>query len=233
MRCRVILLALAVWVGPGSCYPNGQGVDSSCATLVPGHGVTPQASTPPYYLTITPTSYTPDQPVTVTLGGNPNTFKGFMIQARRADGLSSELLGYFSTDMGTRQACNGRALVHSDNSSKANKTFNWIPPKYSVGNVVFRVTIVQNVRTFWADSSSVVLVPAGQPTYPVTQRLTSNPTTATWRPPTTPRKVTHPYVCVGGDCDCETLACDVGVSWHKTGCLLAAILAILSVVYVW
>ncbi|XP_059169382.1 putative defense protein [Physella acuta] len=221
----VISLFVAIAVRTGSCFPNGVGVDPACTNMIPLHGAASQTTTPPYNIIVSPASYTPGQPVTVTLSGNPSSFKGFMIQARRANVTYAELLGTFTGDSGTRQACYGQALVHADDSNKLIKTFTWNPPAFFAGNVVFRVTFVQSVSKFWAYVPSSLLVPYSMNTVPTL------PTTR--QPSSTTRKVTHPYVCVGGDCDCETLACDAGMSWHKTGCLLAAILAILSVVYIW
>ncbi|XP_059176714.1 putative ferric-chelate reductase 1 [Physella acuta] len=155
---QAIGLVLVLWVGTVVCFPDGANVDNSCSDMVPQHGAPAKTSTPPYTISFTPTSYTPGQQVTVHLRGNGNTFKGFMIQAKRADGSSNELLGSFTAIAGTRQACNGQALIHTESRDKSSKTFIWSPPAEDVGYVVFRATFVQSELTFWTNVASRAFV---------------------------------------------------------------------------
>ncbi|XP_059176710.1 putative ferric-chelate reductase 1 [Physella acuta] len=151
-------LVLVLWVGTVVCFPDGTNVDNSCSDMVPQHGAPAKTSTPPYTISLTPASYTPGQQVTVHLRGKGNTFKGFMIQAKRADGSSNELLGSFTAIAGTRQACNGQALIHTESRDKSTKTFIWTPPAEDVGYVVFRATFVQSELTFWTNVASRAFV---------------------------------------------------------------------------
>ncbi|XP_059169380.1 putative defense protein 3 [Physella acuta] len=145
---------------------NGQNVDDACQDLTPRHGEAPQPSPPLYKLTFSPNSYKPGQQVYVTVSTcNPEStgFKGFMVQARRADVRQdqTELLGGFTPVDNTRLACDDRALVHSDKTLKKIKSFNWTSPSQSVGHVVFRVTFVYSFTVFWSNIVSDVLLDAG------------------------------------------------------------------------
>ncbi|XP_059176709.1 putative ferric-chelate reductase 1 [Physella acuta] len=183
---KTLLFIVALCFKTGNCFPNGANVDSSCSNLVPQHGASSQTSTPPYKITFTPTSYTAGQTVSVTISANPSSFKGFMIQARRADGSSSERLGSFTPVANTQQACSGQALVHTNSDSKSLLTFNWTPASTYLGNVVFRVTYVQAERTFWANIASSTLTFVGSTSGPATQAPTSTSTAPVYLTSTAP-----------------------------------------------
>ncbi|KAH9491828.1 Cartilage matrix protein [Bulinus truncatus] len=141
-----------------NCYPSGIGVNSACSNLTPGHGASAQNDAPPYYIEINATTVNPGGNVTVTLNAINTPFKGFMIQARRADGSSSEPLGTFVNTTQTRLACSGAALVHSSSVDKTMIQFNWTAPRTLDVDVIFRVTFVQSKLTFWVNVASSMLL---------------------------------------------------------------------------
>lgn len=159
--CQVFMVLIPV-LGTVRCYPNGIGVEASCASLIPQHGSASRTSAPPYNISFTPQTYAPGTPVQVTISSCSNTYyMGFMLQARRGDGTSDQLIGSFTPVSGTRVACsNNAAVVHSSSNSKTSTTLTWTPPTSSVGHIVFRVTFVQSEHTYWTNIVSGVLYDA-------------------------------------------------------------------------
>ncbi|BFY99220.1 hypothetical protein BsWGS_02260 [Bradybaena similaris] len=146
-------------------YPDGTGIMGSCSSLVPGHGSPPQNTPPPYKISFSPTSYSTGTSVSVTISTCSGTgFKGFLIQARRADKSQNqiEMLGSFSsTATNVRQTCEGnRALAHTENSDKLSLSLTWQPPASPSGHIVFRATFVKVLDTYWTDVISDVLLDA-------------------------------------------------------------------------
>ncbi|KAH9515375.1 hypothetical protein Btru_014294 [Bulinus truncatus] len=151
-----LLLLSAVQI---HCYPNGDNVDTACNSLTPGHGVNAQTSSNPYKITFSPASYTPGVKVTVTISTLTGSgFKGFMIQARKADDSISD--GSWDVVSGTKLACNEKALVHADNTLRVSLTSRWTPPSTLAGNIIFKAAIVQSKLVFWTRTESAVLTPA-------------------------------------------------------------------------
>ena len=59
---------------------------STCEAMVPHHqNNKAQTGESPYNISVSNSSYTPGEDLTVTISGT-NTFKGFILQARRTDG---------------------------------------------------------------------------------------------------------------------------------------------------
>uniref|UniRef100_A0A0B7ARA4 Ferric-chelate reductase 1 n=1 Tax=Arion vulgaris TaxID=1028688 RepID=A0A0B7ARA4_9EUPU len=164
MLCsRQILFAsllVVIIVSQSQGYPNGQGITSACSSLIPGHGVSEQKTLSPYKIVFNPPSYKPGSPVTVTvITCQRPGFKGFLIQARRADKSlnQNEALGSFSAITNTRQTCSGNtALSHAESSTKMSLTFNWNPPLTPQGHIVFRATFVRDDSRFWTVTSNVL-----------------------------------------------------------------------------
>nr|KAI8725754.1 putative ferric-chelate reductase 1 [Biomphalaria glabrata] len=100
---------LAILVYRTESYPNGVGVDSSCSNMIPQHGITPQTSSPPFSITFNPQSFLIGQSVSVTITATGTGFKGFMMQARRADATQASV-GTFQVVLNTRQACSGVSI---------------------------------------------------------------------------------------------------------------------------
>uniref|UniRef100_A0A2C9LHA0 Reelin domain-containing protein n=1 Tax=Biomphalaria glabrata TaxID=6526 RepID=A0A2C9LHA0_BIOGL len=157
------------------CYPDGLNVDTACNTMVPNHGTSAQSSQSPYKIQLASSSYTPGVPVSVTIYSTSAQFKGFMIQARKADGTQSD--GYFTVITGTIQACSNKALVQSNSNAKASLTFNWNPPSTAVGDITFKATFVQSKTVFWTNTEIVVLKPVAVITTISTASTISSSTT--------------------------------------------------------
>ncbi|XP_059176713.1 putative ferric-chelate reductase 1 [Physella acuta] len=218
---QTIVLICAVTVRTALGYNTGIGLDPACENLTPQHGAQAQTSTSPYTISFTPASYTPGQPVSVTISGAP--FRGFMIQARRAAGSSTTMLGSFTVVDNTRQACSGsQALVHSSGNDKTSLTFNWIPPADAADSVVFRATFVQTEVTFWTNVASWQLNPAGSSGNPPSL----NPATQTPVTATTTTAQSLGTVAADPECDgttkgcftsCTGNTCKFIVSWKEDG----------------
>ena len=68
---------------------------STCEDMVPRHrNHKARTGESPYNISVSNSSYTPGENLTVTISGT-NTFKGFILQARRTDGLAASPVGEF------------------------------------------------------------------------------------------------------------------------------------------
>ncbi|KAM5147796.1 putative defense protein Hdd11-like [Mantella aurantiaca] len=140
-------------------YPNGN-VESSCSTMIPGHGQPPQTTFAPYSLTLTSTNYTGKLAFLVTLSKEQNEtdFKGFMIQARAPNGDTS--LGTFvvnSSDVHTLN-CNtsASAVSHTSRDLKSRIQVIWIPPNTKT-DIQFRATVLPSFNIFWTNVLSDII----------------------------------------------------------------------------
>ncbi|KAK0059260.1 ferric-chelate reductase 1 isoform X3 [Biomphalaria pfeifferi] len=156
------VLILLTYIYQVNSHASGTNVDLACFDLIPQHGPVSQKSPPPYSISFSPTSFTPGDNVTVALTSTSTGFKGFMVQARRADtSQNQDPLGSFYIGSNSQLACSGgKAMVHSSNDVKSNLTLIWTAPAAFIGNVNFRVTFVQSERIFWSNIVSNVLVEA-------------------------------------------------------------------------
>ncbi|XP_075473220.1 putative ferric-chelate reductase 1 isoform X4 [Ascaphus truei] len=139
-------------------YPNGL-VSSVCDTMIPNHNANSQTSAPPYTVTVSHTSFTAGDRITVTLQGISSTFRGFLLQARSLPG--DNIVGNFEVTNSTSQTLNcdgsvGAAVSHTDRSDKSSTSAVWTAPA-GTGNIRFRVTFVQTVPVFWAGVESPLL----------------------------------------------------------------------------
>ncbi|KAK6188163.1 hypothetical protein SNE40_004406 [Patella caerulea] len=116
----------------------------ACSNLKPLHdGLDTQTSTSPFAVIPSTTTYTASDKVTVTLEARCGyKFKGFLIQARRADSLSvrTEPLGTFDPVANTNQICpNNTALTHSSAAEKTSLDITWNAPSIAgTGHIVFK-----------------------------------------------------------------------------------------------
>ncbi|XP_077500451.1 putative ferric-chelate reductase 1 homolog isoform X2 [Amblyomma americanum] len=142
-RFPFFLAVLLVLLGTAVPYHTGA-PQGACDAMVPGHGAPSESGADSYQLTA---EKQPDQTVRVTLTG---TFKGFLIQARKADDVDSLVPGKFvPVDNATTAtlSCLGdeaAALTHTDGDVKSQVKATWIPPANWAGEVVFRATVVQD-----------------------------------------------------------------------------------------
>ncbi|KAK6989717.1 defense protein, partial [Biomphalaria glabrata] len=110
MALKYFILLVLSLVSKVHSHASGTGIDSACETMTPGHGAAAQVSPSPYYVDVVPNYYRPGQTVTVYIGSNRNeTFRGFMVQARRTSGITSpnERFGNFTVVNNTTTACSG------------------------------------------------------------------------------------------------------------------------------
>lgn len=135
--CVAVLLVLL-----GGALPYHTGApQGACNNMVPGHGRLSETPADSFSLTI---QKQPDQSVKVTLTG---TFKGFLIQARKADDVDTMVPGKFVVEGNSSHTveCGGEeatALTHTDGEVKSQVTTTWVPPSNWEGQVVFRATAV-------------------------------------------------------------------------------------------
>ncbi|XP_049275411.1 putative defense protein [Rhipicephalus sanguineus] len=131
--CVAVLLVLL-----GGALPYHTGApQGACNNMVPGHGRLSETPADSFSLT---TQKQPDQSVKVTLTG---TFKGFLIQARKADDVDTMVPGKFVVEGNSSHTveCGGEeatALTHTDGEVKSQVTTTWMPPSNWEGQVVFR-----------------------------------------------------------------------------------------------
>ncbi|KAH7970229.1 hypothetical protein HPB49_001342 [Dermacentor silvarum] len=148
MATRLPIFAAVLLVLLGGALPYHTGApQGACNNMVPGHGSPSDSATDSYSLTA---QKQPDQSVKVTLAG---TFKGFLIQARKADDVDSLVPGKFVPEGNASRTVDcaqedGTALTHKDGEVKSQVTATWIPPANWEGQVVFRATVVQDYENY-------------------------------------------------------------------------------------
>ncbi|XP_041357893.1 putative ferric-chelate reductase 1 homolog [Gigantopelta aegis] len=195
---QVVLLILQ-WI---SCNGYSSGApDTACNTMRPRHGFSrPSTGTSPFVVLVSKNTYEPNESIMVMLRGLcSNKFKGFLVEARRADPNTNttERIGTFTEVQESRYACGQEtSLTHVANSEKTSLLFNWTAPSAPSGHVIIKATFVQVKNTFWVGVNSAVVtdprasalsIPASQLITPyITPCAEDLPQTSTAPPPTTP-----------------------------------------------
>uniref|UniRef100_A0A2S2PDB5 Defense protein l(2)34Fc n=2 Tax=Schizaphis graminum TaxID=13262 RepID=A0A2S2PDB5_SCHGA len=140
----------------------------ACSDMTPRHpGYRPEnvKDTPcPYRLIVDPsTPVVPGNLVNLTLTsvGTTMPFKGFMVQARDANGRT---IGTFLPECRNARkhhmitCSNGEepynAVVQSNNKYKLKDTFTWIAPLSLKGSFRFKFTVVLNFEHFWTNQET-------------------------------------------------------------------------------
>ncbi|XP_067657590.1 putative ferric-chelate reductase 1 [Haliotis asinina] len=164
-----IVLLVLVFTREARAYSGGAGT-ASCASLEPSHSSTAQTTASPFVVLTSKTTYTAGETIQVTLEGRcGEQFKGFLIQARRADPVADndELIGEFtSVDASTSQKrCNNgdatlRGLTHINGNLKSTLTLQWTAPTPATGHIIFRTTFVKTQLVYWVGVTSAVLTDA-------------------------------------------------------------------------
>ncbi|XP_041464950.1 uncharacterized protein LOC121415706 isoform X1 [Lytechinus variegatus] len=167
MNIIVAFLCLAFSVKSTSSYPTGAPT-TTCTSLTPGHGSTPQTSPSPFLITPQFRNYGPSTPMQVNLTSTNGTpFKGFMVQARVVG--THTPVGIFSdtSSVGQRIDCSStfaNTLTHIDRNPKTLVTAVWTGPSNADGeNIEFVGTFVQDLNTYWTFIRSSVLTDACLP----------------------------------------------------------------------
>ncbi|CAL4117158.1 unnamed protein product [Meganyctiphanes norvegica] len=137
---------------------------SACKDLIPQHAdIVVQESPSPYSIITSGTSVYGTQRLNVTLKAElENTFKGFILQARKVD--SQELLGAFSfpqrragglpANIRKLDCDGGAAVTHKDSKAKTVVQVTWESSGYYEGNVVFVGSFVKDYTTVWVEVKS-------------------------------------------------------------------------------
>ncbi|XP_077981364.1 putative ferric-chelate reductase 1 [Glandiceps talaboti] len=220
----LLLLVCSVPITLG--YPSGP-PQSSCTSMFPGHGVAAQTSTSPYTVTVSQTNYATGDTINVTIqGSNGATFRGFILQARRADWAmdQNEPIGTFqnvpSVDNAKLLTCENTddSFCHSSAYSPSGEhsaiTIQWLAPTPSAGHIVFRATVAEVKNTFWNEIYSDMVedptAPTIGPTPAVTQGDLGERVTSSDCGDTKGCYMT-PAGCTGKD------DCDILISWQEDG----------------
>ncbi|CAL1544268.1 unnamed protein product, partial [Lymnaea stagnalis] len=97
---RTLLLPLCFLTAATSAYSSGP-PDTACGLMIPGHGGSNSQPFNPYSLTVSKSTYSPSETITVTINApGDKPFKGFMLQARDVNG--TDFVGTFQALPGTK-----------------------------------------------------------------------------------------------------------------------------------
>ncbi|XP_058811356.1 putative defense protein 3 [Topomyia yanbarensis] len=152
MKGLLIVAYVGLLVAVVSGFPDGAPADTCVKSRFnqPNHGAarTQDASTSPFRITATGSSYGPGSQIQVDVNGH-DVFRGFFLQAR--DGQTNEWIGEWVESPNTKTIPECSAITHADNRDKERASFVWNAPKDRQGQVYFTGTIVKNYGTFWAN----------------------------------------------------------------------------------
>ncbi|XP_049736234.1 ferric-chelate reductase 1 [Elephas maximus indicus] len=132
-------------------YPNGK-VGKSCHGMIPEHGHSPQ-SHPVHHISVNQKTFRPGDQLKVTLSGPP--FKGFLLEARDAEDLSSPLIGSFTlinsslSQILTCEDIQGSAVSHRNPSKKNDIEVYWNAPSNAPNHIQFLATVVEKYKIYW------------------------------------------------------------------------------------
>ncbi|XP_022093820.1 putative ferric-chelate reductase 1 [Acanthaster planci] len=159
MMYAVFLLAVVPAVlGFSSGPPVGSSNPNLCTDMIPtghnsGTSLASDTANPPYTITASGDEYTRGGSLTVTITGTGgNDFKGFFIQARRADPTRNNdvAIGTFSsppvtTQLQTCHDVENSAWGHSSSVNRSSIAATWTAPAQDEGPIKFKATIVKGV----------------------------------------------------------------------------------------
>ncbi|XP_072039606.1 putative defense protein 3 [Amphiura filiformis] len=189
MDSKLILTAL-VFVVCHTSSVEGYGTGAppaACVTMVPGHlnsttsdPINPSDDPSPYSLDVDIEMVGKGGTVQVTIKGS--TFRGFLLQARLADGSSTDPVGTFSTSVENTKTTTCTAtddsVTHANTEIKPDgTTVTWMAPSMEFGDIKFMATVAENHDVFWVGHESSTV--SYDPTEPTAE---PEPTTqsATW-----------------------------------------------------
>lgn len=164
----VLLITVSAFVILGSIqpclsYPTGAPLQA-CQEMRPYHPPTTTSGSPPFAINISTAVYKPDSEIKGTIYSPGGViFRGFLIQARKADNSSTTPIGEFIVSgTNTHTNCgegNKQGLTHTTNSNKTKIDFTWQAPPTSMGDIHFKMTVVEsyNVSRFWLGIYSEVI----------------------------------------------------------------------------
>ncbi|XP_060594887.1 putative ferric-chelate reductase 1 isoform X2 [Ruditapes philippinarum] len=159
----IIIYALLCILHHCSSYPTGAPL-VACQEMRPYHPPTTTSGTPPFAINLTETVYKPGSEIKGTIYSPKGfLFRGFLIQARKADNSEMTPFGEFIVSgSDTHTNCgnaNKQGLTHTSNSNKTEIDFTWKAPMTFQGDLHFKLTIVEsyNVSRFWLGIYSSVV----------------------------------------------------------------------------
>jgi len=159
-------------------YPSGA-PEGACSTLNPdSHGPSTATGPCPYNISMSSSSYTKGQMITLTLVSTSGAeFKGYLIEGRVVGKTENESIGYFKTvPAGAKTLCMGKygnSVTHTNNTVKKTVAFQWEAPGPEYGDIQFHFTVVRggapatkvDPADYWMDVKSGVLSPSKQLTF--------------------------------------------------------------------
>nr|XP_054748074.1 putative defense protein 1 [Lytechinus pictus] len=134
-----------------------------CSTMTPQHFSNPSQDLSPYTIIVNGDTYTPTQPLTVTISTaqGAGQFKGILLLARRVG--SNDIVGSWSvTDSQNFQTVScgqsNNAVTHQNSDLKdLSISFIWIPPSGEANDIFIAATFVQQFNTFWVNVTSSII----------------------------------------------------------------------------
>ncbi|XP_061437836.1 putative defense protein 1 isoform X3 [Lethenteron reissneri] len=141
-------------------FPGGA-PSSSCTDMVPHHNPNTLTGTP-YSIVTNSSTFTPGTKVKVTIQG---TFKGYLLQAREPN--TTTIVGTWDTPPAGNTILKCRApandaVTHSTGATKANLSFDWIPPTTNPpSSVVFVATVVKTEPKWQMNVQSAKVTASG------------------------------------------------------------------------
>lgn len=180
MSTSVALILQLLLLTSVAAHPNG-GPAKSCASLFPEHSnAQPQTTPSPYVLRLNESSYSPSQVISVTLASatGRHPFLGYQLRASRLRGDTEEAVGTFLPSIDPYAPYRlqhwypshgqNNCVTHFDTEIKTQERVLWMAPNRSVGDVVFRASVVKTYDLFWMNVESPVLtadVPSADTTF--------------------------------------------------------------------
>lgn len=157
LRVTVLLVTLSVSGLGVHGYPDGAPA-FACNDVAPQHGNNlPQPVTPDVPFTVTPAKYTysPGEQIAVTVNATAEggKYRGVLLQARDPN---NQVAGTFTVDADDIYhqllACAGvpgSAVTHTNRHGKEFVTVMWTAPPTDVGDITFKMTLVETFSSFW------------------------------------------------------------------------------------
>lgn len=166
MKLRLLVVGmatLAVVRRGGDAYSTGP-PSSACRTMMPSHRAQPSSDPSPYVVAFSRRSQPSSQryvDVTISSPDGVSTFKGFMLEAKKATGRNAgQVVGTFNNPprfSAMQLACNRRAMSHSNRRVQNSITATWRAPRPATDQVLFTATVVQSFSSFWTNITSELL----------------------------------------------------------------------------
>ncbi|XP_029955419.1 putative ferric-chelate reductase 1 [Salarias fasciatus] len=189
-----LVAVLTVWTRSAWGFSNGR-VGVACGDMGPQHGPRPRPDPPPYSLSVDKPSFSPGEPVTVSLQAlNGSFFRGFLIEARDSEDLQSPAVGVFSLSAPQQSQllqCAGSprsAVSHRTGSRKTHIQAVWRSDRNPPHSVQFLVTVVQDYQVYWVRITGPLVVLRG---------ATESPSTAPPASPSSPAVLSAPFSSEG------------------------------------